>query len=98
MVPVSKCAGVLAAAALSALTGAVNAQGSGGDKAYAIPQIELAAQPLYAAAAPTSVDVSGAPGVEPVLVPLPPGVWAAVSGLTGLAVVAVWRKHRFRQE
>ena len=35
---------------------------------------------------------------DPVLVPLPPSAWAAASGLVGLAVVAVWRRHKLRGE
>jgi hypothetical protein len=97
MLPFSKSGRVLVAAALSALTSAATAQGSGGEKAYAMPAIEVAAQPLYASA-PARMEGGGAPGVEPVLVPLPPGVWAAMSGLAGLAMVAVWRKHRLREE
>lgn len=48
-----------------------------------VPVIERAAPPDQA---------------EPVLVPLPPGAWAALSGLVGLAAVAAWRKYRFRHE
>ena len=48
------------------------------------------------AAAP--VAVADRQQAEPVLVPLPPGAWAAMSGLMGLAAVAAWRKHRLREE
>jgi len=97
MVPLSKCGCVLASAVLCALPSAVMARGSGGDQRFASPPIEFGAQPMYVAA-PVSVEVGGVPGAEPVLVPLPPGVWAAMSGLAGLAVVAVWRKHRLREQ
>ncbi len=63
------------------------------------PEIELASTPLYdpgPSAAP--VAVADRQQAEPVLVPLPPGAWAAMSGLMGLAAVAAWRKHRLREE
>jgi hypothetical protein len=33
-----------------------------------------------------------------ILVPLPAPLWAAASGLTALAMVGLWRRHRLRAE
>jgi hypothetical protein len=59
----------------------------------------LAHRPMYELSPATMTVVeSSPPEAEPVLVPLPPGAWAALTGLVGLATVAAWRKYRFRHD
>lgn len=59
----------------------------------------LAQRPMYELSPATMPNVdTHPPAVEPVLVPLPPGAWAALTGLVGLATVAAWRKYRFRHD
>ena len=75
------------------------ARGSSGEMPSFKVNLEgLSAPTRYAPAPVASGALSGSPAAEPLLVPLPPGVWATMSGLTGLAIVAMWRKHRLREE
>jgi hypothetical protein len=89
---------VAAAAGIALATAAFGQQGSGGSQPFATPALQVSAQPLYAAAPPSEFAAAAPSGSEPVLVPLPPGVWAAMSGLAGLALAAAWRKHRLREQ
>jgi hypothetical protein len=99
MCPSSQFRAVIAAAAVCTLTSAsLGQEGSGGARPFAKAPLEVSVQPLYATAPAAAMGAPASAGSEPVLVPLPPGVWAAVSGLAGLAVAAVWRKHRLREE
>lgn len=87
------------AAAIICATGAAGEEGPAQSRPEFVSSgtIDLTASPLYLAP-PNGARVVDGQKPEPVLVPLPPGAWTALSGLVGLAAVAAWRKHRFRQE
>lgn len=98
---VAACAG-----GVEAGTGSDEPRGSSGGQVSAVGIVRVTVDSSGLSAPPRFVRAPATDGrriprestQDLILVPLPAPLWAAASGLTALAMVGLWRRHRLRAE